>query len=119
MIFAQRPSENKLRDEPKVDISTGNVTPFAIFLTFCALGENVGSHKKNWNPGKSIIRIYTFYRFAQNVLIFTARAKRGEACKQSTCAFWVTFLHTMKMMEFHETLLYKAIIHFPHRHELE
>ena len=120
MIFAQRPNVLGLRDGPKSGISSGNVTPFAIFLTFCALGENVGSHKKNWNPGKSIIRIYIrFIDLPKMSRFFTARAKRGEACKQSTCAFWVTFLHTMKMMEFHETLLYKAIIHFPHRHELE
>ena len=43
---------------PETSISTGNVTPFALFLNFCILGGHVGFCKRNWNPGKSMICIY-------------------------------------------------------------
>ena len=137
MIFAQRPSVLGLRDGPKSGISSGNVTPFAIFLTFCALGENVGSHKKNWNPGKSIICIYIcvlsicrkcpdFLPRVQNAerLVTKALARFGSlfCTPWKWCDFTKRYyiklsftchivMNWNEVWEVNETLLYKGIIH--------
>ena len=44
---------------------------------------------------------------------FTAPAKHGTTNNSSTSAFSVTFVHTMKMMGFDETLYFKALPRFP------